>query len=91
MDANGRKWGCVFLHGRFGFFVAGLGEAGHGNNSPGPSGAGYNESGNAVARRGEPGATSRPARGRAGSIPIVFGAPDDLVGGKQPPSVSIRG
>ena len=36
-------------------FVAGLGEAGHGNNSPGPTGAGYNESGNAVARRGEPG------------------------------------
>ena len=54
----------------------------------------------AVARRGEPGATSRPARGRAGSIPIVFGAPDDLVGGQtasgssrrattDPPSVSI--
>ena len=27
------------------FFVAGLGEAGNGNNSPGPTGAGYNESG----------------------------------------------
>ena len=47
---------------RFGLFVAGLGEAGHGNNSPGPSGAGYNKSGNALARRGEPGPWEPRAR-----------------------------
>ena len=39
------KFWSIFVH-----FVAGLGEAGHWKNSPGPTGAGYNKSGKAMAQ-----------------------------------------
>ena len=59
MDLSAARGGACR---RFGLFVAGLGEAGHGNNSPGPSGAGYNKSGTALVRRGEPGPWELRAR-----------------------------